>query len=113
MTLMSKTRYNFRRSFVCFVALLQLAVVPATYWLRRIGCTSGVNTHTAMVTTTVALSALLFRVFPGTTATARILQLMRVRTVNRRRLKSLTILNHVQSVRPRSRRAPLISLLPD
>jgi len=37
MTLMSKTHYNFRRSFVCFVALLQLAVVPATYSLH-IGC---------------------------------------------------------------------------
>ena len=34
MTLMSKTRNKFRRSFVCFVALLQLAVVPATYCLH-------------------------------------------------------------------------------
>jgi len=31
---MSKTFYNLRRSFVCFVALLQLAVVPVTYCLH-------------------------------------------------------------------------------
>ena len=37
MTLMSKTRHNFRRVFTCFVALLQLAVLPATYVLH-VGC---------------------------------------------------------------------------
>lgn len=40
MTLMSKTRYNFKQSFVCLVALLQLAVVPATYCLH-IDCEHG------------------------------------------------------------------------
>lgn len=31
---MSKTHNNLRRSFMCFVALLQLAVVPATFCLH-------------------------------------------------------------------------------
>lgn len=34
MTLMSKTHYKFRYSLACFVALLQFAVVPATYCLH-------------------------------------------------------------------------------
>ena len=36
-TLMSKTRYTSRQAFTIFVALLQLAVLPATYTLH-VGC---------------------------------------------------------------------------
>jgi len=37
MTLMSKTRHNFRRVFTLCVALLQLSTLPATY-LLHVGC---------------------------------------------------------------------------